>query len=806
MTSCKPVSVDRVSKLSGAQGPRPGPARWCKDACRLLLITLLFAPGLFAQSSAMLSGIVSDQSGARVSSAAISVRNLETGAVRATTSNLAGEFQVLSLAVGAYELRVRKEGFAEEIRTGIRLAVDQEAQVNVALHVGPTTQQVTVNSDAPFVSATPADINGLVGEQQVKDLPLNGRSYDLLLPLNPGIVNFTSEKTGGIGISNSTTGNNFAVSGNRPQQNLFLLNGVQYTGAAENNMQPGGASQQLLGVDAVREFNVLRDSYGAEYGQRPGGQIVVVTQSGSNQLHGSLFEFLRNNDLDAPNYFAQGIVPPYQRNQFGGSLGGPIKKDRTFLFANYEGFRQNLDQTSAAFVPDATSRAVASVQPLLNLWPTPPSNAPDFNGIAEDFSSPPQAIREDFGTTRLDHIVSERDSLSAVYTIDDGGDVTATPLDPFSTDILNLREQVASLEETHVFSPRLVNTARIGYSRAGYYFNGEPTPGTPATGVTGFLVGKAVGAVVVGGSAASNPQASIGLAGSNNGSNLTVARNIVTLEDRVTLTRGRHQLTFGAWFQPFQSNETLALSQYGQTTFTSLATFLQGTVATFVFDPAPTEMAWRSLFGAWYAQDVIRLAPRLTLSLGFRDEFTTGWNEAHGHASNFIYPNGVIATRPQVGNSAFTVNNAKFLPEPRIGLAWSPFGSKTVIRAGFGMYDDLQDALGYRMDQNAPFNPTYSIASLPVANLPVNPSAVPSNAKLLPGGVQPDLKTPTLISWSLRIERELTANTALTVGYVGSHGYHELIGLDANEPTPTICPASPCPASYPTVNAGPRLR
>ena len=196
MTSCKPVSVDRVSKLSGAQGPRPGPARWCKDACRLLLITLLFAPGLFAQSSAMLSGIVSDQSGARVSSAAISVRNLETGAVRATTSNLAGEFQVLSLAVGAYELRVRKEGFAEEIRTGIRLAVDQEAQVNVALHVGPTTQQVTVNSDAPFVSATPADINGLVGEQQVKDLPLNGRSYDLLLPLNPGIVNFTSEKNG----------------------------------------------------------------------------------------------------------------------------------------------------------------------------------------------------------------------------------------------------------------------------------------------------------------------------------------------------------------------------------------------------------------------------------------------------------------------------------------------------------------------------------------------------------------------------------------------------------------------------------
>ena len=485
-------------------------------------------------------------------------------------------------------------------------------------------------------------------------------------------------------------------------------------------------------------------------------------------------------------------------------MGGPIEKDKTFVFANYEGFRQRLDQTSAAFVPDATSRAaaVASVLPLLNLWPTAPAGAPDFNGIAEDFSSPPQSIREDFGTTRVDHIFSSRNSLSAIYTVDDGADVTATPLDPYSTDILNMREQVVSLEDTQIFSPRLLNTARIGFSRAGYFFAGEPTPGTPAATVPGFLLGKPVGAVVVGGSAASNPAAQIGLAGSNNGSDLTVARNLLTLEDRVTLTRGRHQLNFGVWLQPFQSNETLALSQFGQATFTSVATFLQGTVATFVYDPAPTELGWRSLFGAWYAEDVIRVTPRFTLSLGFRDEFTTGWNETHGRAANFTFSSGVISAQPQVGNSIFTANNAQFLPQPRIGLAWSPFGSKTVIRAGFGMYNDLQDALGYRTDQNAPFNPTYSIASLPVASLPINPAAaVPASAKLLPGGVQPNLDTPTLISWSLRVEQEITRNTALTVGYVGSHGYHEMIGLDANEPTPTICPASACPAVYPSVNA-----
>ncbi len=386
---------------------------------------------------------------------------------------------------------VTKPGFAGQIRTGIKLVVGEEAHVDFIMQVGSVSQQITVDSDAPMVSVSTEDVPGLVGEKQIKDLPLNGRSYDLLLTLNPGVVNFTWEKTGGIGISNSTTGNNFSVSGNRPQQNLFLMNGVEFTGAAENNMQPGGPSQQLLGVDAVREFNVLRDSYGAEYGKRPGGQVIIVTQSGSNQPHGSAFEFLRNNNLDAPNYFDQGSAPPFERNQFGASLGAPIQKDKTFAFANYEGFRESLHQTSAAFVPDATSRAAAvpSVQPLLNLWPTPPVGAPDFNGIAEDFSNPLQRIREDFGTARVDHVISSRDSLSGIYTVDDGGDFTATPADPYSADILNLREQVLSLEETHVFSPRLLNTARIGFSRAGYFFAGEPTPGTPAQSVPGFLLG-----------------------------------------------------------------------------------------------------------------------------------------------------------------------------------------------------------------------------------------------------------------------------------------------------------------------------
>src|SRR5689334_20539169 len=766
----------------------------------LFLSLTLHAPSTLAQASSSVTGSVSDPTGAPVSAASVAVKNLETGALRNTATDDMGRYQVLALPVGKYEVKVAKPGFQDAARSGIELVVGQQASVDFRLQVGTVSSEIKVIGDAPIVSTTTRDITGLVAEQQVKDLPLNGRSYDLLLPLNPGVVNFTSQKTGGTGISNSTTANNFAVSGNRPQQNLFLLNGVEFTGAAENNMTPGGTSGMLLGVDAVREFNVQRDSYSAEFGKRPGAQVLIVTRSGSNQVHGTIFEFLRNNALDAPNFFDQGSAPPFQRSQFGASLGGPLRTDKTFLFGNYEGFRQNLHQTSVAFVPSAASRAaaVASVQPLLNLWPTPAPGAQDFNGISSVFSSPLQTVREDFGTSRLDHIFSQKDSLAAIYTADDSDDFTATPLDPFSADIVALREQVLSLEETHIFSSTFLNSARVGFSRAGYFFTGEPTPGTPAAIVPGFLLGKPVGAVVVGGSAASNPQASIGLAGSNNGSNLRIHRNLYTFEDRVTITHGRHQLSFGAWFQRFQSNENIALSQFGQATFSSLQNFLNGNISTFLFDPAPTEMNWRAFLGAWYAEDVFRISPKLSLSLGFRDEFSTGWNEAHGRAGNYTVTNGVINTQPNIGSSLFTENNARFLPQPRVALAWSPLGPRTVLRAGFGLYTDLQDALGYRADQSAPFNPVYSLA-LPVSSLPIDPSApLPAGAKLVPGGVQPDMKTPTLISWSLRIEREISPNTAFTIGYVGSHGYHELIGVDANEPTPVVCPAFPCPAVYPT--------
>ena len=262
-----------------------------------LFVLLVITPRSQAQVSAAISGRVTDPTGAVVSGAKVTAINLETLAARTTVTDEAGRYSILSLAVGEYEVDISKEGFQEGIRAGIHLAVGQEAIVEMALRLGQLTDQVKVNADAPVVAVTSADMSGLVGEQQVKDLPLNGRSYDELMTLNPGVVNFTWEKTGGIGVSNSTAGNMFSVAGNRPQQNLFLLNGVEFTGAAENNMQPGGTSQQMLGVDAVREFNLLRDTYGAEYGKHPGGQVTIVTQSGTNQWHGSAFEYTAQQRL-----------------------------------------------------------------------------------------------------------------------------------------------------------------------------------------------------------------------------------------------------------------------------------------------------------------------------------------------------------------------------------------------------------------------------------------------------------------------------------------------------------------------------
>ena len=760
-------------------------------AVSALLLLAFHANSLHAQLvGGTIAGDVTDPSNAALGQSSVVIRNQETGTERNLVTGADGAFSAPSIPVGVYSVSVRHDGFAPELRTGIVVTVGQSVQLHIALTVGKVEQAVTVSDTPAGVDVSTLQSQGLVNERQVKNLPLNGRSFDQLLLLNPAAVSYTTQRSGGVGTSNSSVGNMFSISGRRPQDNLFLLNGIEFTGASLINVTPGGTSGQLLGVEAVREFNAVSDTYGANYGKRTGAQVSIITASGTNQLHGSVYEFFRNSALDARNYFDQAQIPDFQRNNFGAALGGPVRRDKLFLFGNYEGYRQHLGLSDVTFVPDNSVRAAAvpSVQPLLALWPV--GTVELGQGIAEAFSNPPQRVREDFGTTRLDANLSPKDLLFGVYTIDDS-DATTPSANPYSSIYERLREQVASVQEQHVISPNLLNTLRFGYSRAAFYFNSIVDGGVP-----GWVGGEPVGAVVISGSTASNGASQITLAGANTGSNNAAVRNLFTVDNHIYWTRGRHQIEAGVWLQRLQANDQLAQYQYGQASFSTIAAFEKGQVSKYTIVPASTELGWRSLFVAGFIEDTWKITPRLELRTGLRVESSNGWNESQGRAANYLFTNGVINSTPTLGSSAFTNNRAKFLPEPRIGLAYDPWGNgKTVVKASFGLHRALLDALDYRLDQTAPFNTTLAYSNTTVAELPALSLASATGGQVSPSNVQPDLATPTVLSWTLKIEREIAPATTLAVGYVGSHGYHQILSEDQNTPPSVVCPDPACPAT-----------
>ncbi|HEX4279011.1 MAG TPA: carboxypeptidase regulatory-like domain-containing protein [Bryobacteraceae bacterium] len=780
----------------------------------LLFIAAAAGCGLAnAQVTAAISGKIEDATGGGLGGTTVTVKSLETGATRTTTTDQSGDFKILSLPVGAQEVKAEKMGFKSIVRTGINLEVGQEAVVNLQLEVGELTQQITVLAETPVVNTTTSSVSGVVDEREVKDLPLNGRSFDNLIALNPGAINF------GLKSANTSTsnGNTFTVAGRRPSENIFLLNGIEYTGSSQLAITPGGVSGQLLGIDAVRELNVLSDTYSAEFGKRAGAQVTVVTQSGTNALHGSVFEFLRNSDLDAKNYFDQGSIPPFRRNQFGGSLGGPVKKDKLFLFGNYEGFRQSLALSNVTVVPDAQVRlgqlpsattgmysTPANLNPgmlkYMSLWPD--ANGPELvvggvaSGAALSFNHPLSHVREDFGTTRADYVLSDRDSLTASYTIDDGNSLIPVA-DPLFASYSTLRNQVASIQETHILSPAMLNTFRAGFSRAAY--NLDPVSLGSFSPSLSFVTGQGPGGITIGGGNTTTGSAALTAAGPNNAANVWNRRNLFTFSDDVQMTKGRHQISFGVWYQRVQDNENGASRTTGVAAFASLATFLAGTVTTFQVVPDPNELGWRSLFGASYVQDTIRLRRNLTIDLGLRDEFTTGWNEPSGRAANYVTDSsGVLLTTPTTSSSLFAKNNAKKLLAPRVGLAWDPYGNgKTSIRAGFGTYYSLIDDLSFLMNSLPPANGSASYAGALLPLLPVTPGVLPPPScgpgvptpctTFAPQGVQADAKTPTVEEWNLRLEQQLSESTVLRVSYVGSHGYHGFVSLDPNSIPAQIC-------------------
>ena len=750
-----------------------------------------------------ISGTVTDATGAAIPNATVVIRNQDTGATRTLTTGATGTFTAPSLTIGAYTVTASSTNFADYQRSDVTVTVGQSVQLTLPLVV-TGKESITVEDTPAIVNTSTEQVSGLVSSRQVKELPLNGRSFDNLLTLNPATVNYTNQRSGGIGTSNSSVGSMFSISGRRPQDNLFLLNGIEYTGASLINTTPGGTSGQLLGIDGIHEFNVVTDTYSAAYGKRDGAQISIVTTQGTNQLHGSVFEFARNSFFDARNFFDGPRIPEFQRHNFGTSLGGPIHKDKLFLFANYEGFRQNLGVSVVTLVPDAQARlgnvpnattgiyAPTTVAPnsakLLNLWPV--ANGPEVlqpnaagtlinTGIAKYTGTAPQHIREDFGTTRFDWNIASKDTFYAAYTVDDS--TASTPsANPYSYVNESLREQVLSGQEQHVFSSNLLNVARVGFSRSTFYFFGY-VPAAQQALAPSVRPDVPTYAIVISGSTASNGASSITGAGANVGSNNGITRNLYTFDDHAFYTIGKHTLQGGVWLQRLQSNDNLAQDQYGQASFASLTSFLNGTIKTFTYAPQTTELGWRALFTDGFLEDTWRITPTFQLRAGFRVETSTGWSESQNRASVYTFNSaGVISTNPTAGLSNALINNrGLFLPEPRVGFAWNVGGTgHTSVTGGAGFHHTLLDALDYRLDQAAPYNTVYSYSG--AATTVATPTG--GTALVSPSTVDTGISTPALLSYNLKIERQVAPGTSLSVGYNGSHGYHQIMNGDLNEP------------------------
>src|SRR5437016_6180890 len=715
---------------------------------------------VFAQTSsatATILGVVKDTSGALIPGVSITVKHTETGQTRTAISSESGDYNVPLLPVGAYELTTVMPGFKQDIRRGINLVVGQQAVINLTLEVGAAAEQVTVTEEAPLVNTTLSSTSGLITEQQIKELPLNGRSFDQLLVLNVGVVNNTSNMAGGAGGAFPA----FSVAGHRQETNRFMLNGVDWVGgnATSQFITPSGASSQLLGVEAVREYNVLEHTYGAEYGKRAGGQVAIVTSSGTNQWHGNLFEYHRNSALDAKNYF-EDAKGPFKRHQFGGTIGGPLKKDKLFVFGNYEGFQQRLAQSTRAIYPDVPSRQGllpcylaypsnitancpdrASFVPVPNLkqgmlpyanlfWPRP--NGPEVpsveglpTGTAYNYNGAVQKIYENFVMTRFDYVMSAKDSLFANYTISDG-ERDMPQADMYYTMFNVIRSQTFGLTETRVFSPTVVNSATLGWVRP-YATTVTTTnglgPAIPKNLI--FLEGSGPGSVVIGGGATTTAPSSVTPAPGNNP--YTGINEYYSVADDLRFTKGKHSYSAGVWVQRVHEN-SYGAAQFsaGGASYGTMLTFLQDLPSNpFNLNRNPVMLGYRMTQGAWYFQDEMKLRSNLTLRLGLRHEMTNGWNEVGGRCSNYVFDqNFVISTEPRMGKSCLTENHAKLLLQPRVGLAWDPTGSGTwAVRAGFGIHNDLQDNLANRTYSNPPFNAREQIVGSTLSLIPLQKNA-----------------------------------------------------------------------------------
>jgi len=762
-------------------------------------------------AGATLSGSVSSDSHTPLANAIVAIKNVVTGVVRRSKTDKDGQYNAPNLLPGSYEITATAQGYATSVQHDITLAVGATQIVNLVLKSGEVSEKIVISVAPPSMDLSSSSISGNVDATTMRDLPLNGRDWTQLATLQADVDTVPVQQPNGVNAprGNRGYGNQMTISGTRPQQNNYRLDGVSFNDYS--NGAPGSVVGVDLGVDAIREFSVLTTNYSAEYGRASGGVINAITRSGGNDFHVSLYEFLRNSALDARNFFDGSAPPPFKRNQFGASGGGPIRKDKTFFFANYEGLRQSLTNTSVNTVPspaarsgnlcappDCSTTTTVAVDPqaarYLAFWPAPngglicpfASCAPGTGDTGIFTTQIATATSEDFFTTRIDHRIGDRDSLFGTYVFDKASVLAPDPLNLWVDSNLS-RRQTVSIEENHIFSPTYANSLRFGFSRVVATVNSPKNGVSPlATDTTfGIFPGQVAPQISV-------PGLTLDTGGLGALPTFLYNWNSFQFYDDAFRTRGNHSLRFGFAAERMQNNTTANLSPTGLYGFGSLSDFLTNQpgnlAATLPGSLSPRGIRQTMLAG--YILDDWRLRRNFTVNLGVRYELATVPTEVNGKLDNL---RSLTAPAPQLGSPYFSNPTYRNF-EPRVGFAWDPFrDGKTAVRGAFGIYDVLPLIYEFTLaiSETAPFYKIGTSGNLPAGSFPNAAATLVANdpTSLQTGYVQPNPPRNYVMNWNLSLQRQLSRNLTAMIGYVGNRGVHMLNREDdANSVLPTPTP------------------
>jgi hypothetical protein len=749
--------------------------RRTSSACGALLALTVFAlpPSLRAQSTTTeLTGTVQDTSGGVLPGALVTARHIDTGLNRTATAGPEGRYVMAGLPLGEWEIRVELSGFRPMVRRGVDLVVGQTSVVDASLDPGAPDEAITVTAEAPLIQSRSGELSYLVGEDAIRDLPLNGRNYTDLALLQPGVVGYPHRDGGSV----VAHGLGMSINGQDPRSNVYLLDGTPLNDFT--NGPAGSAAGTALGTETIREFRVEANAYGAEFGRNSGGQIHAVTKSGTNERHGSGYLYHRNDALDARNYFDTGEKPEFTRYQFGATYGAPIRQDRTFFFAGFEGLRERLGRTVSTVVPDDAARmgvlpgvgAIGvdpAVAPYLAAFPI--ANGANLGGgLAEHNFVFGQTLDQKFFQARLDQNVGAQDQLFVRYTYDDADQHLPTDFPQFPRDFISTN-QFLTAEFRHVSSPTTLHTARLGWSRTRVGQNVEANLDEP---LPVFVPGREfVGGIDIGGIP--------GRFGTQTTANLRLEQDVFGAEYGLVHTRGRHLLKAGAMAERYVDDMVNPTFSLGIHTFANLEGFLRNRSQRFVgLTPEATyDRQWRFTLLGGYVQDELRVGRTLSINAGLRYEYATLPVDLQGRDSALI---NLSDPAPTVGQ---LYQNPTGNLSPRVSFAWDPFGDgRSAVRGGYGLYFNTNNHQNLIVTvTNPPATPRVSIAN---PTFPVPPFERGLGNTIRP--VQYDLDNPRTHVWNLNLQREFAGHTTVMLGYAGSRGLYLLRSGDVNVPTPVL--------------------